>query len=231
VRVVITQPDFWPWLGFFDKVAKADRFIFLDHVANRPNDGILTKRVRILLGGRSHWLGIPLCRDRQREFVPIAEMVIDNEPRLCRKQLETVRHAYSKHTFFREIFPLVEAYYQLGGTSIADRNIMAVEWVCERLGLRLEYTRSSTMQISGHSNQMLLNIVNHVDGTEYLYGAGSTEYLDFEMWAASGIKLVAQDFSHPVYEQGGSSAFTSGLSVIDALMNLGFSGVRALMVE
>ena len=36
--VAIHQPDFMPWMGFFDKILKADLWVILDHVENNPRN-------------------------------------------------------------------------------------------------------------------------------------------------------------------------------------------------
>jgi hypothetical protein len=228
-RVVITQPDFWPWLGFFDKVRQADVFVFLDHVTNRPNDGIWTKRVRVFGAGEPRWIGVPLRRDREREFVPICDMQIADSNDVARRHKESLRHWYSRHPFFAEAFPHVAEYYNDPAETIADRNINAIVGLMKHLGRPFVYLRSSTIGLHSKSNELLIEIVRHVGGSHYVFGEGSRAYLDEGLWKRAGIELVPQAFDHPQYPQLGAPAFVPGLSVIDVLMNVGFDGLHRLV--
>jgi hypothetical protein len=43
------------------------------------------------------------------------------------------------------------------------------------------------------------------------------------------LNVAYQRFDHPQYTQSGTNAFVPGLSIVDALMNLGFDGTRNLL--
>ena len=47
----IHQPNFLPWLGYFDKVARADVFVLLDDAQFQKMRGTWTNRVQLLVGG------------------------------------------------------------------------------------------------------------------------------------------------------------------------------------
>ena len=68
-----------------------------------------------------------------------------------------------------------------------------------------------------------------VGGNVYLCGGGAVGYQKDEVFESSGINLLYQNFLHPAYPQFTSNEFVSGLSVVDALMNLGFEGVQRLL--
>ena len=54
--IAIHQPNFFPWLGFFDKINRSDIFIILDHVLNNPRDPLWIKRVQIISNGEPFFL-------------------------------------------------------------------------------------------------------------------------------------------------------------------------------
>ena len=226
--VAITQPDFFPWLGSIEKITGVDSFIFLDHVTNRPNDGIWTKRVKIIVNGEAQWIAVPLKKDKSREFVPINEMVIDQQKSFFNIQ-KTIQLNYSKHPFFADVFPLVEGFFTHASELIVERNIFFIKSLLERMNLSRPLLRSSEMKSTGINNELLIDLVKEVNGTDYLYGAGSVDYLDAELWKSNGIQLVAQEYSHPVYQQLRTKEFVPGLSIIDCLMNCGYEGTAALL--
>jgi hypothetical protein len=41
--IAIHQPNLFPWMGYFAKIAKSDAFVFLDHVVLNPRTSILPK--------------------------------------------------------------------------------------------------------------------------------------------------------------------------------------------
>ncbi len=48
--VAIHQPNFFPWLGYFDKIARCDHFVLLDHVQFQKTGGVWSNRVRMMVG-------------------------------------------------------------------------------------------------------------------------------------------------------------------------------------
>jgi len=59
-------------------------------------------------------------------------------------------------------------------------------------------------------------------------GGGAEGYQDELLFQDAGIELKHQNYKHPVYNQEGSVEFQPGLSIIDAVMNLGWEGTRQL---
>src|SRR5688572_15416409 len=94
--VAIHQPNLFPWLGYFDKIARSDVFIYLDHVVNNPRSAIYPKRVRIMAGGKEHWLTLPLKNRSGETFMRIDEMVIDKPEETGKKHLRTIEFNYKK---------------------------------------------------------------------------------------------------------------------------------------
>ena len=106
----IHQPDFFPWLGLFDKIKRSDVFIILDHVENNPRDPLWTKRVQIICNKKPYWLTIPLEQSKELLFQPIYQMRMSNvfKPQ---KHLQTIKQNYKKAPFFNEVYPFIEKFY------------------------------------------------------------------------------------------------------------------------
>ena len=76
---------------------------------------------------------------------------------------------------------------------------------------------------------MLSSLTKQVGGTGYLTGKGASSYLDEAVYESAGIRLIQQNFQSAGYFQHNSPAFVSGLSIIDAVMNIGFENVSELL--
>ena len=71
------------------------------------------------------------------------------------------------------------------------------------------------------ATQALIDYTKKLNGQVYLCGGGSETYLEEEKFVEQGINLEFQNYMHPIYDQRGTKEFISGLSVIDALFNVG----------
>jgi hypothetical protein len=225
----IHQPNFFPWLGFFDKINRADKFVYLDSVVTNPRTSTYTKRVAISLNGKSFNYSIPLKNKPGVVFEEIKDIVVDHRSRDFSKACKTFELNYKKAPYFSESLKLVENFFAHGSDLIADRNISFAESVCEALDIRTERIRASDLKCKGSSNELLIDIVKQTGCKCYMPGGGSQGYQDDALFAAEGIHLKYQNFNHPQYAQFNTGEFIKGLSILDAIANLGLKGVRSLL--
>ena len=228
--VAIHQPNFFPWLGYFDKIARADVFVALDSVQFSKTGGTWCNRVRVLVNSRAVWLTMPV--DRGFHGVrTIREMRIAGSS-WRGKLLRTLELAYRRAPYFEEAFPVLEEILGIGAETVAAFNLEGLRRLAGKLELGpAKIVESSSLGATGEATDLLISVVNHVGGTAYLCGGGAGDYQEDEKFAAAGVELVYQCFEHPTYTQRGEAGFTPGLSVIDALMQCGFAGTRDLIAH
>jgi hypothetical protein len=224
MRATIHQPDFMPWFGFFNKIAKADTWIVLDHVVNNPRDAAFWgRRVRVLVNGHATWLSLPLQRPRVPGVigVPIREMAINlDERNALEKGLRTVQMAYAKAPYYRHNIHLIEEYFMTSEPSLVVRNMRFIRSLMKMLEIRTATVESSSLGIDTRSTQLLVDLLDAVGAKTYLCGGGAGGYQKDELFATNGICLEYNHFEHPVYPQLKGPVFTPGLSIIDALFNV-----------
>jgi len=227
--VAIHQPNFFPWLGYFDKIVRADVFVVLDHVQFPKSEGNWSNRVKLAVNGAPAWVTMPVVRAYEG-FRRIDEMQIDNAAPWRRKLLQLLRTNYGKALAFGEAFPLVESWVEYPADLLADYNLHAIRSICDCLRLRSSHiVRSSTLAVDGTKTDLLVNIVKAVQGTVYLSGDGSAGYQDDALFMAAGIDVACQRFVHPVYPQRRGADFIAGLSALDAIFHCGFEGGSKLL--
>lgn len=227
--VAIHQPTFFPWLGYFNKIARCDVFVVLDSVQFPKKGGTWANRVKLLINGQPDWVTMPV--DRSYHGVrSYGEMRIDSAAAWRDKLLQTIRTNYGATACFDEVFPAIEDLISNSTTGLTDYNLSAILYLAKALGLDVaKIILASKVKAEGAGTDLLVSITKAVSGTAYLCGGGASEYQEDEKFAAAGLDLIYQNFKHPVYEQANTREFVPGLSVIDALMNCGFEGTAALI--
>lgn len=229
--VAIHQPNFLPWLGFFDKLSRADVFVLLDDVQFAKKGGTWTNRVQILVSGEPAWITVPVDRSYHGTRT-IQEMHIDGSGAWRRRIIETIRQNYSRAAHFSQVQPVVEEILALETRSLCEFNIAGIRLLLDLMGLPSEHmVRSSTLGVSGRASELLAAITAAVGGETYLCGGGAAEYQEDEVFEDAGIRVLYQDFKDPRYPQRGTSGFVTGLSVVDALMNCGSAGTRDILLR
>lgn len=227
--VAIHQPNFFPWLGYFQKIAQSDAFVFLDHVQLPKTGGTWSNRVKLLVKGEARWATAPMDRSF-RGVRAINEMEFQRDVPWRQNFLNLLSRNYEDAPFYAETMRFLMPLIMQSENNIARYNICAVIKIAEHLGLfPCKFFSSSNIKPTGQSNHMLISLVRAVNGEAYLYGGGADGYQDEALFVASGIRLIPQNFVHPEYSQQGKSEQVAGLSIIDALMNLGFLGAAQLV--
>jgi hypothetical protein len=227
--VAIHQPNFFPWLGYFDKIRCADVFIFLDDAQYQKTGGTWSNRVKILINGEGRWLTAPVDRHFQGTR-NVNEMIFVSKEDWRGKMLISLVSTYKRAPHFIEAYPVIESLIQNSENNVAEYNIHAIKVLASKLGYSMNsMVRSSELSTESSATERLIMLTKRLGGKNYLCGGGAGDYQEDGAFDKAGISLVYQNFSHPTYPQFRSKAFVAGLSILDAIMNLGFKGVEQLL--
>lgn len=227
--VAIHQPNFFPWLGYFNKLARADVFILMDNVQFPKTGGTWINRVQILVNGKPSWITLPIVRAYHGTRL-IYEMKIDNSIPWRAKFLKTIQSNYGRAPYFSSTYQMIATWVDLQTDSLSEFNVTVIKDLVQKLGLDVsKLLFGSSLTAEGNATQLLINMTKAIGGSAYLFGGGARGYQDDELFFREGVDLVDQNFEHPPYPQFNMQNFVPGLSIIDALMNCGIQGTCTLL--
>jgi hypothetical protein len=227
--VAIHQPNFFPWLGYFDKIARSDVFIFLDDVQFAKTGGTWSNRVKLLMAEEPRWVTAPIRR-AFHGVVSINQIEWADEQPWRAKLLKTLSVNYAKKPFFKETMAWLEPLILLPEGNLARYNMAVIRAIAYQIGLRHDHcVTSSSLGVQGQASELLIDLTRKVGGGSYLCGGGASGYQEDEAFAAARVELRYQSFAPPIYKQHGRREFIPGLSIVDALMNLGFESVGQMV--
>jgi hypothetical protein len=215
--VVILQPGYMPWLGYFDQVRRADVFVHYDDVQFDKHGWRNRNRVKTPEGPA--WLTVPV-RLGGRGPQLIHDVEIDNRTPWARKHVGTIRHLYARAPFLGECLPPIAELIEARWERLVDLDLALADLLCAMLGVRTTFVRASTLGISGGQTTRLVEICRHFAATRYLAATAARAYLEVERFGDAGIEVEFQDYRHPVYPQL-HGAFVPYLSAVDLLLNCG----------
>jgi hypothetical protein len=221
VLVAIHQPNFLPWLGWFDKLASADIFILLDTVAHQHSGSNYTNRVQILVQGEPSWITVPVERGwdaRSR----IDQLRVVGALGWRRKIRATLAQSYARAPHFAETMPILDAMLGAETDLLCEINLIGIRVIAEVLGLpSARMVRASELSAEGTATDRLVALVRAVGGDAYLTGHGAGGYQEDAKFVAAGLAVRYQRYVPTPYPQFRTGDFVPGLSAIDALMNCG----------
>ena len=221
--VSIHQPQYLPWLGYFDKVDKADVFCFLDDVQFKKND--FQNRNRIKTANGWQWITVPV---KYRHPQRINEVELNHSVNWQRKHLQALVTNYRKAPFFDETIELFSDMYERRWENIAEVNLAFLERLLTLLGMTGKKTvLASHLDVSREPTDRLIDICKALGGDTYLAGAGGANYMNMERFRERGVKVIFQNFNHPEYPQL-FGEFLEQMSVVDLLFNCGPKSIEII---
>jgi hypothetical protein len=216
--LVVLQPGYLPWLGYFDQLQRSDVFVHYDDVQFDKHGWRNRNRVKSP-DGRPFWLSVPVLHSGHGPQ-PIDEVRIDERVPWARRHLGTIRQFYAQAPFLDRYLPDLADTIARPWDRLVDLDLALITLLCRWLGLRRKTTRSSELGIDGQRSERLLKLCQHFGATRYLSGSAARDYLDVELFDRHGIEVAWQDYQHPTYRQL-HGQFVPYLSVIDLLLNCG----------
>lgn len=222
---VISQPTYLPWLGYLRLVAAADVFVFLDDVQFARRSWQSRNRI---LGPQGEVLLTVPVRKQPRETL-ISDVLMDDRQRWWEAHLSALRDAYWKRPAYDEGYAFADEVLRPRDGSLASFNIAIIEAVARRLDLRTEFVRASDLACGGARSEHLLAICKAVGASDYRSTSGSEDYMAEDgVFEAAGFPVRFESYQPVSYPQG-HEPFTPYMSFVDALMNVGWTGLAGLI--
>lgn len=224
--IVIEQPSYVPWIGYFDLMRMADVWVWYDDVQYTKRDW--RNRNRVAGGGAPSWLTVPVLT-KGRFHQRICDVEIDDSRPWIAQHLQTLRHCYAHAPFFHDVFAVVAGALQAGYRRLSDLTIAMNESLSRLLGLSPVFLRSSDLpSIEGKRVDRLLSICRAVGGAVYLSGPSARAYIDPLAFEREGLELRYIRYDYPPYDRG-AHPFVPRLSIVDALAWLGGAATASFL--
>lgn len=220
--LVVMQPTYLPWLGYFDLMRRSDLFVIYDTAQFSKQSWQQRNRVRDKKG--EIILTVPVLT-KGKLGQPISEVAIDRGRDFAKKHLDTIRFNYSKAPHFKALFPELEAVYSQKRERLLDLNLDLIELGRRWLGVATPMKLASEIGVEGGEVDALIDMCRKTESGRYLSPAGAKGYIELNnRFGHEGIELVYQDYAPPTYAQQGCADFISHLSFIDYVFNAGPGG-------
>ena len=158
--LVISQPTFFPWLGYFDLIDQADAFVILDdaqfvkqswHQRNKfkSKDGLI-------------WFTAPILSKKEDNL--INEIKIFNPERLKKKFISFLKTNYSKSEYFKKYNSIIIETFNTGvETNKLDQlNIKIINCIKELLKIETKIFISSEIKTNKKKSEKIVEICKHL---------------------------------------------------------------------
>jgi hypothetical protein len=226
-------------MGYFEQMAYVDQFVFMDDVQYTRHDWRNRNRIKTAMA--SIWITVPVANHPQT--ARIKDIRIDYSSNWVRKHLRSIEVNYRKCPYFQPVFDDLKNVLTSKPEMLIDLDVQLISQICRYLDINTPTAYSSEVP-SRHSaartgtvcqepdkvrrrNHRIVDIC-HYFGADMLYdGKKAADFIDVDYFQAHRIKVLFQDYKHPVYRQR-LGEFAPYQSIIDLIMNTGPDAAKIL---
>lgn len=226
MKVSIHQPNYLPYIGYFQKMELSDVFVILDNVQFSKDS--YTQRTKIRTHDNWMWLTIPI--EKSHTSKSIKDVPLPTDRKWLRKHKVSIISNYSKCPFFDEGF--VEEYFIEGEQfkKLQEWNEFGIFYLKDKLNIKTNIVKANDLNLNENlkSTDLLVEIVNQVGGDTYISGTGGRKYMDISKFEENNISLEYFDFEPFEYQQRWDG-FEPYLSAMDLIFNLEIKNVASIL--
>ena len=153
--LTIHQPEYLPWMGFFNKLSYADVYVALDNVQYRHK--YFQNRNKILTSNGECWLNVPVYRKGNRDIF-IQDIKINNIINWRDKTWKNIYYSYKKAPYFKQYSDYFENVYSTEWENLVDLNLDIIENICKFLNFKVDIVKASDLNIDGIGPELILDV-------------------------------------------------------------------------
>ena len=217
------QPAYLPWLGLFERIARADVFVSFDDVQYCPKS--FQNRNKIWTSHGPQWLTVPVHHSRETK---IKDVLINNDLPWQRKHWKSIEQSYRKAKYWEMYRYGLYGIYAIKWTTLTELTDHFLRWMLDELKISVIWKQAGDYIFHGEKSARVLDMCQQLGADTYIFGVLGRNYADVAAFEKAGIKVIFQDYQHPIYSQFGGE-FMSHLSILDLLFHHGPKAKDILM--
>jgi len=224
------QPYFFPYSGYFELIAKSDRWIVFDIVQYNPRSWM--NRNRILHPDKGwQYINVPVAK--MAKGTAIRDISLVEKSVALSRILGQVQHYKKYAPYYLQVTDLIRQSFDGTTTEqLADLNVTSLAAVCGYLDIGFDHMRVSELGLKlddiENPGHWALAICQQLGATGYINPPGGKALFNPDDWSAGGIDLL---FLEPAILEYASRPYQhiSNLSIIDVLMWNDPASVKAVI--
>lgn len=212
-KVCILQPNFIPWMGYFDIINSCDICIIYDTAQFSKNTFHNRNNIRLKNGDIFTWT-LPLKKYQLGSN--FNEILVEHSSPKLRKLSSLLFQNYSKSKYY---YILEELLQELSvKSSLAHLNFFSIQKISEALKINTEFEFASELvECEGTAVEKLISLLSALDARSYVTTTGAKPYLDlglFETHFKGEVQYRSFECRHSLSLTGDSSINLSALSLL-----------------
>lgn len=188
-KVVIMQPYFLPYLGYFQLFSAADVILIYDDVQYTKQSWI--NRNRFYINGRIEYISIDLQRDRHQK--KINERMIADEyfNHSVSRHVRRISSNYAHAPYYEDIMPLMTSILEQKEQQLSQYLLHSIKEVMHLLALKSDVILSSELDIdpSLKGMQRVITLCKLIDADTYINPISGKGLYNEVSFAQAGIDL------------------------------------------
>ncbi|MDH6306110.1 hypothetical protein M2459_002746 [Parabacteroides sp. PF5-5] len=239
MKLAMSQPYFFPYIGYFQLIHAADRFILYDNLLYNKRGWV--QRNRIYTAGKGEdYIIVPLKSRSYSKY--INELAIDYSNPWKEKLLKKLRHSYKKAAYYEEIYPFIASLLAEDYLLLSQLNNRTIRATANLLGIQTtiisnsqayetieEELKNRECSYEAKTQRILLACQKEKADT-YINAIGGLALYSKDIFRANGIDLRFVQTAVYTYRQQATD-FIPHLSIIDVLFNCGTEKTKELLTH
>lgn len=216
MKIAIMQPYLFPYIGYFQLINIADKFVIYDDVQYIKGGWI--NRNRILVNKTDFLFRFSIKNDSA--FLNINQRYFtDDFEKDKKKFIKIIEYAYNKAPFYSDTKKILDCILSINEKNISNMIAQTLILICKYLDINTEFCMSSKLDKNNtlKGEERVIDINRCLHSKHYINSIGGWNLYSQQSFEKSGIKLSFLQPELVEYKQF-KNQFVPGLSIIDVLM-------------
>ena len=189
MKIAIMQPNFIPWLGFFELMRAVDTFVLLDDVEFSKNTWHNRNRLLLKDGSVFTWT-VPI--KGLKNSSTFNNLYINQKAINFRKLMNLFEQNFGHSSNFTILGEILE-FIKIEELKFSEVNELILKRMMKFLDLNTEIVISSCLGVTGKRSERILNILKELEASVYVANQNASDYMlvdDFENKFHGDVELL-----------------------------------------